>query len=224
MIRIVTALLAIWVLSTPVHAQDVDAWFAITGEDGTPVANHRVPVELESQIESLPGIVIVGNPRGDVTLVEFYDLNCPYCRKAAEDVGALLRADKELKLVLVPFPVLGIPSIAASRVELAVAKLAPDRFYEFHRKIYAGRGVVDGNRALAVAKDIGLTSQRAIAAANEDSVSEAMKAHVRLGDALGLVATPSFVVKGVAIVGHPGRDSLSGIVRAIRACDKVVCR
>lgn len=221
MIRIVAALLTLWIFSTPLHAQD--AWFALKGEDGTPVANHRVPVELESQIESLPGIVVVGNPHGDVTLVEFYDLNCPYCRKAAEDVGALMQADKELRLVLVPFPVLGIPSIAAARVELAVAKLVPDRFYEFHRKIYAGRGVVDGNRALAVAKDLGLTSPRAIAAANEDSVSDAMKAHVRLGDQMGLVATPSFVVKGVAILGHPGRDALAGIVRAIRACDKVVC-
>ena len=221
MSRIVAALLTLWIFSTPLHAQD--AWFALKGEDGTPVANHRVPVELESQIESLPGIVVVGNPHGDVTLVEFYDLNCPYCRKAAEDVGALLQADKELKLVLVPFPVLGIPSIAASRVELAVAKLAPDRFYEFHRKIYAGRGVVDGNRALAVAKDLGLTSPRAIAAANEDSVSDAMRSHVHLGDQMGLVATPSFVVKGVAILGHPGRDALAGIVRAIRACDKVVC-
>jgi protein-disulfide isomerase len=222
MIRILALLLAVWIFS-PAHAQDTDAWFAIKGEDGTPVANHRIPVELESQIETLPGTVVVGNPRGDVTLVEFYDLNCPYCRKAAGDIADLVAADQELKLILVPFPVLGIPSIAAGRVELAVAKLAPARFYEFHRKIYAGRGVVDGNRALAVAQEIGLTADRAIAAANDDSVTEMMKSHVRLGDAMGLAATPSFVVKGVAIVGYPGRDSLAGIVRAIRSCDKVVC-
>ena len=60
MIRFVAALLTVWTFSTPLCAQD--AWFALKGEDGTPVANHRVPVELESQIESLPGIVVVGNP------------------------------------------------------------------------------------------------------------------------------------------------------------------
>lgn len=210
-------------LLVPAQAQQAEPWHPIKGEDGTPVMNHRVPVELESQLEGLPGAVVVGNPRGDVTLVEFYDLNCPYCRRASADLAAILGQDKELKLVLVPFPVLGIPSIAAGRVEFAVVKLARERFYEFHRKIFAGRGTVDGNRALAVAKDIGLANDRVIAAANDDAVTEAMKAHVRLGNALGLAATPAYVIKGVAILGHPGRATLEGIIRAIRTCDKVVC-
>jgi len=224
MIHVLIALvIAVASLAGPARAQGADSWYAITAEDGSPVANHRVPVELESQIETLPGIVVVGNPRGDVTIVEFYDLNCPYCRKAAADIAELVKADKELRLVLVPLPVLGIPSIAASRVELAVAALAAPRFYDFHRRIYAGRGVVDANRALAVARELGLPADRVIAAANADGVTEAMKSHVRLADAMGLAATPSFVIKGVAIVGHPGRAALAGIIRAIRSCDKVVC-
>jgi len=220
---IIFLLLAIASLAGPARAQSDLSLYAITGENGTAVANHGVPIELESQIETLPGIVVVGNPRGDVTIVEFYDLNCPYCRKAAGDVAELLKADKELRVVLVPLPVLGIPSIAASRVELAVAALAKPRFYEFHRKVYAGRGVVDGNRALAVARELGLSPEQVIAAANDDAITEAMKSHVRLADAMGLAATPSFVIKGVAIVGHPGRAALAGIIRAIRACDRIVC-
>jgi protein-disulfide isomerase len=221
--RIITALLTVLLLQTGAHAQASDPWYDIKADDGATIANHRVPVELESQIESLPGVVTVGNPRGDVTIVEFYDLNCPYCRKAAADLAALLKADRELKVVLVPFPVLGIPSIAASRVELAVAKLARARFYDFHQKVYAGRGVIDANRALAAAKEIGLRPEQVIGAANDDSVTETMKAHVRLGDSMGLAATPSFVIKGVAIVGHPGRAALAAIIRSIRTCDKVVC-
>lgn len=229
MIRITTILLVIAAAiapacaPAPAQAQSPDAWYAITADDGTPVANRRVPAELESQIDTLPGTVVVGNPRGDVTLVEFYDLNCPYCRKASADVAELLKQDPQLKVVLVPFPVLGIPSIAAGRVELAVAALARERFYEFHRKIYAGRGVVDGDRALAVAGELGLMPPKVIAAANDDTVTEIMKAHVRLGDAMGLAATPSFVIKGAAILGHPGGAALAGIIRAIRTCGKVVC-
>lgn len=223
MLRLIVVLLTVSIFIPHAQAQSSDSWYAITGEDGTPVANHRVPVELESQIETQPGIVVVGNPRGDVTIVEFYDLNCPFCRKAAVDIGELLKTDNELKVVLVPFPVLGIPSIAASRVELAVAKLAPARFYDFHRKIYTGRGVVDANRALAVATELGLTSDKVIAAANDDSVTDTMKSHVRLGDSMGLAATPSFVIKGVAVLGHPGREALAKIIRSIRTCDKVVC-
>jgi protein-disulfide isomerase len=222
MIRSLLALLAVAFLTIAASAQD-GSWYPIKGDDGSPVINHRLPVELTSEIEALPGAVVVGNPRGDVTLVEFYDLNCPYCRKAAADMSALLAADKELRLVLVPFPVFGIPSIAAGRVELAVTRLAPARFYEFHRKIFAGRGTVDGNRALAVTKEMGLASDAVIAAANDDAVTDTMKAHVRLGNAMGLAATPAFVVKNVAILGYPGRTSVEAIINAVRRCDNVVC-
>jgi protein-disulfide isomerase len=223
MTRLFVAFLVLACLVTAPHAQMGEASYPINGEDGTPVANHRLPAELADQIETLPGKVVVGNPHGDVTVVEFYDLNCPFCRKAAADVGALLESDKTLRLVLVPFPVLGIPSIAAGRVEMAVVRLAPARFYEFHRRVYAGRGTVDGDRALAVTKAMGLATDKVIAVANDDAVTETMKAHVRLGNAMGLAATPAFVVKGVAILGHPGRAALEGIVRSVRACGKVVC-
>jgi protein-disulfide isomerase len=201
-----------------------DNWFPLKGDDGAPVSNHRVPVELANEIERLPGIVTLGNPAGDVTLVEFYDLNCPYCRKAAPDIAEIVRADKELKLILVPFPVLSIASIQGSRIEIALAALAtPGQFYDFHRKIYAGRGVVDGARTLAVAKDAGFDAKKLTEAADQDQVSEVMKSHVRLGNALGLAATPSFVIKGVAIVGYPGRKALDSIVQSVRRCDNVVC-
>jgi protein-disulfide isomerase len=183
-----------------------------------------VPVELESQIEELPGVIVVGNAHGDVTLVEFYDLNCPFCRKAASDIEAVVRADDELRLVLVPFPVLGVPSIQAGRVELAVGKLTtPEKFYEFHRGIYAGRGVVDGERALAVAKQLGLSIEQVTKVANDDAITEMMKAHVRLGNSLGLAATPAFVIKGAAILGYPGKKALENIVKSIRTCDQVAC-
>lgn len=222
MSRSLFALLVVAFFSVAASAQD-GSWYPIKGEDGSPVINHRLPVELAGRIETLPGAVVVGNPRGDVTLVEFYDLNCPYCRKAAKDISEVLAADKELRLVLVPFPVLGIPSIAAGRVEMAVARLTPARFHEFHRKIFAGRGTIDANRALAVTKEMGLAAEAVIAAANDDAVTEAMKAHVRLGNAMGLAATPAFVVKGVAVLGYPGRASLEGIINSVRRCDNVVC-
>ncbi len=201
-----------------------EGYYPIKADDGSAIANHRVPVELESQIEKLPGVVIVGNPRGEVTLAEFYDVNCPFCRKASADIDVLLRGNPELKLVLVPFPVLGIPSIQGTRVELAVRQLVPaKKFYEFHRAIDSSRGVVDGNRALAAARTIGLDQAQVLKIANEDSLADVMKAHVRLGDALGIVATPGFVIKGVAIVGYPGPKSLAGIIDAVQRCDAVIC-
>jgi protein-disulfide isomerase len=208
----------------PLAALADEGWYPIKADDGTTVANHRVPVELESLIEKLPGAVVLGNPRGEVTLNEFYDLNCPYCRKASADIDKLLRTVKELRLVLVPFPVLGIPSIQAGKVDFAVARLAsPRQFYEFHRKAMASRGVMDGKRAFALAKAVGLDDAKVANIANNDALADDMIAHVRLGNALGIQATPGFVIKGVAINGYPGPKSLARLIDSVERCDKVVC-
>lgn len=196
--------------------------YPLTGDDGQPVANHAVKVP--GPIDRLPGVVTVGNPNGKTALIEFYDLNCPYCRIASSDIADMVELDPELKLVLVPFPVLGIPSITASRVELAVAKLGtPKQFYAFHRKVYAQRGTTDGVRALQIAKSVGLDVKKLAALGDSDEITETMKDHVRLGDSLGLAATPSFIVGDVAILGYPGRYRLQAIVDAASACGKVVC-
>jgi protein-disulfide isomerase len=196
--------------------------YPLLGDDGQHVSNHTI--KLLGPLDQLPGVVVVGNPGGKATLVEFYDLNCPYCRQAATDLGELLARDRELRLVLVPYPVLGIPSITAGRVELAVAKLASaEQFYAFHRKVYAQRGTVDGRRALEVAKSLGLNTRRLLALADGDEITEAMKNHVSLGNALGLQATPSFVVGELAILGYPGPQAIEAIVTAAATCGKAVC-
>ena len=210
--------------AAPLAAQADEGYYPIKADDGETIANHRVPVEIESQIEQAPGIVVAGNPRGDVTLVEFYDVNCPFCRAASPDIAALLKSNAELRLVLVPFPVLGIPSIQGTRVELAVAKLtSAANFYKFHRMLDDSRGVVDGAKALAAAKAIGLDPKKVLEVANDDKFAEVMKVHLKLGDALAIEATPGFVIKGVALVGYPGPKAMAKIVASVEKCGAVVC-
>jgi protein-disulfide isomerase len=220
--RLVAASLAAIALTVPAHAEP--AAYNIIGLDGTPVLNHVVPAETGDVIRKLSHVVSVGNAKGDVTIYEFYDLNCPYCRKASVDLRAMLAADKKLNLVLVPFPVLGIPSIQAGRVEFALAEIAsPLKFYLFHQKIFSGRGVVDGERALGVAQELGFTREKLLQLANAETVTDAMKAHVAIGDKYDMQATPSLVVGDVAIIGYPGREALEKIVRAVRQCGKAEC-
>jgi protein-disulfide isomerase len=223
--RILFLLALLALVPVPAHAQQRDApVIPIMGDDGRPVANHRIAAELKGAAEKLPGAVVAGNPRGDVALVEFYDLNCPYCRGASADLDAMIAADKKLKLVLVPYPVLGVQSIIAGRVELAVAKTtSPEQFYSFHRKIYEGRGVIDGQRALAVVRDLKLDEQKIASLADDDTITETMKTHVRLGNQLGLQATPAFVLGDIAIIGHPGRNSLQYMIQSMRRCGKASC-
>lgn len=215
---------AVLVLAAPLCARADEGFYPIKADDGEIIANHRVPNTLESQIEKLPGVVIAGNPQGAITLNELYDLNCPYCRQASADIDALLRANSDLRLVLVPFPVLSIASVQGTRVELAVARLStPQTFYKFHRLLDETRGTVDGSRALAAAKAVGLDPAKLVEIANEDSLADVMTAHLRLGDALAIAATPGFVIKGVAFAGYPGPKALAGIIDAVKRCDAVIC-
>lgn len=217
-------LCACLVLSAGIAARADDGEFPIMAEDGTLIANHRAPAGLEGQIEKLADVVVAAHPNGKITLYEFYDLNCPYCRKASADIDELVKANPNLRLVLVPFPVLGIPSILAARVEYAVARLAtPQQFYKFHRLVYAGRGLIDDARAMAAAKTLGLDINKVSKIANEDAFAKVMTAHVHLGDALQIQATPGFVIKGVVIVGYPGKAALQQVIASAQKCGAVMC-
>ena len=204
------------------HSDQLKSEYPLTNDDDSPLPNHTV--KLIGPIDQLAGVVVVANPTGKTSLYEFYDLNCPYCRAASIDISGMVQDDPNLRLVLVPFPVLGIPSIMAGRVELAVAKLGtPNQFYNFHRKIYAQRGTIDGDRALAVARGLGFDQKALLSTGNGDDITEIMKNHLSLGNSLGLLATPSFVIDGVALLGYPGRKPLQAIVHAADTCGKVMC-
>jgi protein-disulfide isomerase len=202
---------------------DNRGFYPLKGDDGDYIANHRVPAELAQKIDKLPGVIVVGNPKGKVTLAEFYDVNCPYCRTASNDIDSLLKTERELRLVLVPFPVLGAASVTGTRVELAVLRLAPEKFYDFHRRLSAMRGRVDGSRALEVAKEIGLNVDDVLNVANDDSLADVMKAHLQIGNSLVIMATPGFVIKDIAILGYPGRKSLAKVIESVARCNKVIC-
>lgn len=199
------------------------AQFPIKADDGATLTNYALSAGQMAQVASLPGLVDVSG-KGDVALYQFYDLNCPYCRAAAADVDKLIRNDPKLRLILVPYPVLSVQSIEGARVELALREIGtPQRFLEFHRKIYAGRGVIDGNRALAAAQAMGFEREKIIEAANTKAVTETMTRHAKLGGDLKLVATPSYVISGVAILGHPGFEPLRKAIASVRRCKAVVC-
>lgn len=225
--RVWLAAFALGLTLLPVVAQAQQfgsAQFAIKADDGDAISNHALRPEQVAQVARLPGAVDVGRPGADVTLHQFYDLNCPFCREAAADVDTLIRSDPKLRVVFVPYAVLSVQSIEAARVELALRELGtPQQFLEFHRRIYAGRGVIDGNRALAVAQVLGFDRKKVVDAANARRITEILTAHAKVGNDLKLMATPAYVVQGVAILGHPGVEPLRKIIAAVRSCKAVVC-
>ncbi len=196
----------------------------LAADDGTPMTNFDMSPVLLSQLEMLPGKVPVGNPQGDVTLYQFYDLNCPFCREAATDIQEILRTDKKLKLVFVPYAVLSVQSVQGAMVEIVVSKmLPPEKFLAFHKRIYEGRGTIDGARAIAAAQAMGLDGKTIVERGNSAETVAVLKQNADYGQTAKLIATPDYVVAGVAILGHPGLEPLKNVIAAVRKCGKVVC-
>jgi protein-disulfide isomerase len=172
----------------------------------------------EQAIFDSPRQVTVGNPQGDVTLVEFFDYNCGYCRRALSDLMDLMKSDSKLRVVLKEFPVLGPSSIEAAQVAVAVRMQdkTGKKYLEFHQKLLGGRGQADRARALAVAKDVGLDMARL----EKDMAGEEAKAtfdeNIKLAEALGMNGTPSYVIGSEVVVGAAGLEALRQKVNTAR--------
>lgn len=152
--------------------------------------------------------IVFGNPNGDVTLVEFFDYNCTYCRRAQTDMKQLLANDKNLRIVMKQFPVLGDGSVEAAQVGIAVHMIAPDKYFEFHDAMLAEHGQVNGARALAVAEEVGLDRAKLQDAMKTAEVKATIGEVYDLAAKLQLSGTPSYVTAKEVIVGAIGYDSL----------------
>ncbi len=200
------------------------------GELGQPQAlaeaeKHRVAIKENSEVlYNSPRQVVLGNPRGDVTFVEFFDYNCGYCKKALSDMMTLIKSDPKLKVVLKEFPVLGKGSAEAAQVAVAVRMQdkTGKKYLEFHQKLLLARAPADRDRALAVAKEIGLDMARLEKDMASEEARVSIEESLKLASDLGLNGTPSYVVGPEVVVGAVGLDVLRERVNTARS-GKAVC-
>jgi protein-disulfide isomerase len=187
---------------------------------------HRAGVKEHAEvIFSSPRQVTLGNPQGDVTVVEFFDYNCGYCKRALDDMTALMKGDAKIKFVLKEFPVLGEGSTQAAQVAVAVRmqdKTGGKKYLEFHQKLLSSRGPADKARAVAVAKEIGLDMARLEKDMASEEVKETLQESFKLAEALGLNGTPSYVVGSDVVIGAVGLPALKERVNTAR-CGKATC-
>jgi protein-disulfide isomerase len=186
---------------------------------------HRAAVqEHNATIFSSPRQVTLGNTQGDVTVVEFFDYNCGYCKRAMSDMLEILK-DSKVKFVLKEFPVLGEGSVQAAQVAAAVRmqdKSGGKKYLEFHQKLLGGRGQADKARALAVAKEVGFDVARIEKDMASDEVKGQLEESFKLAEALGLNGTPSYVVGSDVVVGAVGLSALKEKINSAR-CGKATC-
>jgi len=183
------------------------------------VEKHKEGVKQYSKVLFYsPRQVTLGNPNGDVTMVEFFDYNCGFCRRALADMLDLMKGDPKLRVVLKEFPVLGPGSVEAAQVAVAVRMQDKDgkKYLEFHQKMLTSRGQADRARALAIAKEVGLDMGRLEKDMASDEAKETIDENLKMAEALGLNGTPSYVIGTDVVVGAVGLTALKEKVAAAR--------
>lgn len=160
----------------------------------------RQQVALEEHASRLfKGSPIAGNPDGDITVVEFFDYRCGYCKRAWETVDRLIKEDKKLRVVFKDFPILGPESETAARWALAADKQG--KYLEFHHELMAHRGAFDEATLSSMAEKLGLNAGRMRQDAKSADVSNAIQMNRALANDLGITGTPGFIVEDQLISG-----------------------
>ncbi len=171
---------------------------------------------LSDQIYNSEYQITLGNPDGDVTLVELFDYNCGYCKRALSDMMRLVDEDKNLRIVLKEFPVLGKASQEAARVAIAVADIAPDKYEDFHLTMLGQPGRANLASSLKVAKDLGISEDDLQASMKSDRAAETFQEVFTIAEQLGITGTPSYILGDEVIVGAVGYDTLKEKIAAER--------
>ena len=180
--------------------------------------------EVHAVVATSTNNIVVGNPKGDITMVEFFDYNCGYCKRALGDVKSLAKSDGQLRIVLRDFPVLGPESTEASKVSLAVMRqLDAQKMFDYHSTLLETRGRVNGERAKQVAKDMGVDMAKLEKDLTSAEIDEALKENLQIGEKLSLNGTPAFIIGDEIIPGAVGLDPLRLTVTNVRKCGKASC-
>lgn len=156
----------------------------------------------------------VGNPKGDVTVVEFFDYNCGYCKKAFEDIQALLKDDKNIKIILFDMPVLGPASEEASKWSIAAAKQG--KYFDFHREIITHQGQKDEAALEKLAKKVGLDVKQLKKDAADPETQKAIDQNIEQAQSMGFSGTPGFIVGTEMVRGYIGTKAMKEMVAKIR--------
>ncbi|MBK17888.1 MAG: hypothetical protein CMM52_03495 [Rhodospirillaceae bacterium] len=154
-----------------------------------------------------------GNPKGDVTVVEFFDYNCGYCKRALPAVKALIKKDSNVRVVYKEFAILGPGSITAARAALAAHKQG--KYIEFHNGLMAGQ--TDEDSIAALASSLKMDYSKLRKDMNDPKIEEILRNNYHLATALGIGGTPAFVIGERVIPGAVGEAALAQIVKEERA-------
>jgi protein-disulfide isomerase len=161
-----------------------------------------------------PDAPVAGNPKGDVSLAEFFDYRCPYCKQVVPAIEALLAEDRQLRFVYKEFPVLGPDSVTAARAALAARKQG--KYDAMHRALMGVKGQINEAAVFKLASSVGLDLERLKRDMAAPDIDRMLKANANLAAALDIRGTPGFVIGNEIVPGAISLDALKQLIDAAR--------
>jgi protein-disulfide isomerase len=183
-------------------------------------AQRQVIVDRKGSIFAASTDFALGNPKGDITVVEFFDYNCGWCKKAVDEMVKLTKADQNVRVVFKELPIFGENSQFAARA--AMASIAQGKYWDYHVALMKERQVTKEN-ALRIAERVGIDIQRLKKDMESPKIEAALKETQALAQALGIEGTPGFIVDTKVNVGFLPADGLKGLIADIRKAGCQIC-
>ena len=182
--------------------------------------HQKLIADNKASIFSRPGDFVYGNAKGDVTVVEFFDYNCGWCKKAIDDVVKLTKADPKVRVVMKEFPIFGEASSLAAKA--AMASVKQGKYWEFHTALMREKQVTKEN-LFPIAEKVGLNVAKLKTDMADPKLEEALKETTQIAQALGIEGTPGFIVDSKINVGYLPAEGLQQMIGEIRKAGCQMC-
>ena len=183
-------------------------------QDTRPEHPNPMPAELRKVLERNPALPVLGNPQGDVTLSEFFDYNCPYCRQNMRDVQRLIGEDKALRVVLREWPVFGEGSMFASKASLA--SLQQGKYWPFHEALMTMKARAEEATVMRAAREVGLDTDKLRVDMEKRAILDQIYETMDLADTMMLTGTPTFIAGHESAFGKLNVADLKQLVADAR--------
>lgn len=180
----------------------------------------KITSEQLSKIKSNTSFPTLGNPKGDVTMVEFFDYHCGYCKRFYPVVSELLEKDKKVRVIFVELPILSEDSELAARAALAVHTIDPDKYFNYHTALMKMNGKFDEEKLVSLAKQAGIEEKKFLTTLKGEEVSKQLAASRALAEELEVQSTPTVVLNNSILPGAMDLDKLRAKIAVERNEDK----
>ena len=184
------------------------------------VEQQKVIAENKERIFQRPTDFVLGNPKGDIAVVEFFDYNCGWCKRALDDIQKLTKADPKVRVILKEFPIFGENSTIAAKA--AMASIRQGKYWDYHAALMREKQVGKDN-VFQIAEKVGINVAKLKADMADPRLDEAIKENGQIAQSLNIEGTPGFIIDNRVNVGYLAIDGLQQAIAEIRKAGCQVC-